>query len=88
MQRRYRTKKYYCGGVSGGSYLSNIYLSKEKREAEQADHVDSAAAQSAAHRRAAFLAFFGYTCYDNPNESEGHLCIKFYSSATATSVGS
>ena len=28
--------------VSGGSYLSSIYLSKEKREAEQADHGDPA----------------------------------------------
>ena len=37
-------------GVSGGGYLSSIYLSKEKREAEQADNCDSAAAQSAAHR--------------------------------------
>ena len=37
-------------GVSGGGYLSSIYPSKEKREAEQADNWDSAEAQSAAHR--------------------------------------
>ena len=40
--------------VSGGSYLSNIYPSKEKREGSQAGLGDPPAAQSAAHRGAAF----------------------------------
>ena len=34
MQRKYREKKYYCGGVSGSGGLSSIRQGKERKQIE------------------------------------------------------